>query len=284
MNRYTTRLRAIIIDTLKAYDSLSRPILRVIYRLTLEPASYTPRFSLFIFPSTVAPGAALCSQKENQMTRLHRILLSSLTFIVFYFCSSAYARADNLIINGDFESGNLAGWTTFTTVNGILDGGVDSFDTTGSGESLAASFQVGQAVYEGLALQRGGGIFQRFYSNAGLLSLRVDVASFNTCLCVNLDGGVYNMILDGVNVASFSIGDIPSLTPIRASLSASIMVGAGEHELRFLLTRGSALSGVSHHLDNITVSATAVPEPTTILLLGFGLSGVVAAVRRRKRP
>src|SRR5437588_11523833 len=54
-----------------------------------------------------------------------------------------------IVTNGDFETGNLTGWTTFTTAGGTANAGsaptVSSFDTTGSGASNAAQFNVGQA-------------------------------------------------------------------------------------------------------------------------------------------
>ena len=47
--------------------------------------------------------------------------------------------------NGDFETGDLTGWTTFTTTNGTIGTpAVVPFDTTGSGASNAAEFNVGR--------------------------------------------------------------------------------------------------------------------------------------------
>ena len=49
---------------------------------------------------------------------------------------------------GDSRTRSLAPWTTFTTANGTIDGGdVQMFDTTGSGASYAAHFNVGEVNY-----------------------------------------------------------------------------------------------------------------------------------------
>ena len=80
-----------------------------------------------------------------------------------------------LLTNGDFETGNLNGWTTFTTTNGTIGTpSVTSFDVTGAGASLAAGFNVGNVQNPG---NNGGGIFQTFNFGGGSLSVSVDIAS-----------------------------------------------------------------------------------------------------------
>jgi hypothetical protein len=62
------------------------------------------------------------------------------------------------VVNGDFETGDLTGWTTFTTANGTIGTpAVVSFDTTGTGASNAAKFNVGRQVL-GSGAPEGGGI------------------------------------------------------------------------------------------------------------------------------
>ena len=65
----------------------------------------------------------------------------------------AAANAD-LISNGDFSTG-LTGWTVFTTANGTTGAGlpdVVSFNTTGSGASNSAQFNVGEVNLDIIAL------------------------------------------------------------------------------------------------------------------------------------
>src|SRR5271154_4151690 len=70
------------------------------------------------------------------------------------------ALADT-ITKGNFDTGNLEGWTTFTTANGSVGAGlpnVTPFNTTGSGISDAAHFNVGEVNFD--FTQQGGGLFQ----------------------------------------------------------------------------------------------------------------------------
>lgn len=85
-------------------------------------------------------------------------------------CRAAHA---NLILNGDFETGTFANWTVFTLPNGSLGPSplpdVALFDVTGSGESYAARFRVGNTLPSSPGVIGGGGIRQSVTVGAGLL-------------------------------------------------------------------------------------------------------------------
>src|SRR5512146_1121789 len=111
-------------------------------------------------------------------------LLPAAAFLCFLFSSGFSATATNLIVNGDFESGGLSGWTIFTTPNGDLGSyaglpQVSLFDVAGNGSSsTAAMFQVGEAVWIApVHTDQGGGIFQSFNSPAGLYSFHASIAA-----------------------------------------------------------------------------------------------------------
>src|SRR4051794_15573680 len=97
------------------------------------------------------------------------VLVAVATAVAALFVAAAAAAA---VVNGDFESGDLTGWTTFTTANGTLGTpAVVSFDTTGTGASRAAQFNVGENTYTGV--YEGGGIYQ-IVNATGLFTVSAD--------------------------------------------------------------------------------------------------------------
>jgi hypothetical protein len=207
-----------------------------------------------------------------------RLQVSLLSLLVLV-CGGLATRAD--FINGDFQTGNLSGWTVFTTPNGTVGAPtVVSFDVTGSGASLAARLQVGHAVIEP-TVHRGGGILQSLNLAAGAYNLTADWAAFSTTN--NASGGLFSVILDGVTLASFDTGGIAASATERGSFNLNINVAAGLHEFRFQATRPFLLSNFQYW-DNLHINALqAVPTPSGLVLAGIGVMGALCVRRRLRR-
>jgi hypothetical protein len=188
------------------------------------------------------------------------------------------------LINGGFETGDLSGWTTFTTDNGSLGAGGDvvPFDTSGRGVSPSAHFQVGEAVFNPFDPAGGGGIFQEVSLGTGTLNIAADIAAM-THAVGNLEGGLFELLFDGLVVDAHDMGAIGANSVERARLFASLTVTAGPHEIRFLMTRPFGVNAITPHqyIDDVTLSGeAAIPEPATLALVGIGL---LELARRRAR-
>ena len=209
-----------------------------------------------------------------------RILVTALA--TFFGAVSAHAG----LINGGFETGDLTGWTTFTTANGTLGdaGDVVPFDTDGNGASAAARFRVGEHQYSHPVLE-GGGIYQHVTLGAGALVISAEIASWTSW--GNWNGGKFELLFDGAVVDSHDFGDILAGSVERASLFASFDVDGGLHELRILMTRPWGQAGTTplQFIDDVSLGEAQpptepVPEPGTLTLLGAGLLGLARARRR----
>jgi hypothetical protein len=159
-----------------------------------------------------------------------------------------------VIANGDFQTGSLAPWTTFTTTNGTINGGnVQSFDTTGTGSSLAAHFKVGQVTFNS-GVYAGGGISQSFsgvpYTQAA------DVAAKGGPLFTNGECGNFELLLDGVTVASHDFGSCAANAIVRWHLSAQIHNGTlGTHQVAIRITRPFTTGSTpEQYVDNVVVT------------------------------
>ena len=199
------------------------------------------------------------------------------------FAIVSVAAQANLIVNGDFESGNLTGWTTFATSAGTIGTpAVVSFDTTGSGASNSAQFLVGRLT--GTGTPEGGGIYQTFAFGGGSILLRADIAARDPNASGNSSGGIFELLVDGIVLDTFDFGSIAGNSTERGSLDYAGSLGAGSHELRVRMTRGFTIEeGATpyQYIDNVTAIAS-IPEPGTLALLGLGLAGLAATRRRRQ--
>jgi hypothetical protein len=205
----------------------------------------------------------------------------ALTFLV------STANAD--FINGNFQTGNLNGWTTYTTPNGTLGPpglpDVQSFDTTGTGASLAAHFVVGNATLPNTG-EQGGGLIQSLVLNPGLYSITGNIASVDSPAGPNVAAGLFSVLVDGVVQGSTDLGPFATQgQTLRGVLNATFVLNtAGTHEFRFQITRpfqgGNPAINPQQYLDNLTL--TTVPEPSLATVALSSLCLCVCRSRRRR--
>jgi hypothetical protein len=207
---------------------------------------------------------------------------------IFSFALAGTLQAQ--LLNGDFATGNLNHWTTYTTSNGNLGSyyglpNVISFDVAGTGSpSFAAQFQVGQPVFVDTSRQ-GGGIFQTFTASAaGQYFVHADIAAAAPAHD-NLAAGLFTLRMDGVTISSVDLGFITQGQTLRNTLEATTTLTPGAHQISIEMTRpylngGGFANTPLEYLDNIQV--TQVPEPSAMLLSSLGLVSLLAAARKAK--
>jgi hypothetical protein len=201
--------------------------------------------------------------------------------------SSCLLCGATILVNGDFETGDLTGWSTFVTPNGDIGAAyglpnVVPFDVTGSGTaSDAAQFEVGELAFLGSHTAQGGGIFQNFTCFPGQYVVSLDVAAQNINSFINAQAGTFNLFVDGSLLASTNYGQIsPGQVP-RAVLSATTEMGPGTHQIMVEITRSWLTGGFGEtpleYLDNIAVAP--VPEPSQVAL---GILGLILMLAHRR--
>lgn len=182
------------------------------------------------------------------------------------FVSAANA-ATNIVVNGDFETGNLSGWT----VNASPTGGYPWTVTDASATYTAETGCVGSAC-----LNESGNpayLYQDLNTTAGTLyNLTFDFVASGTPNALKVLWGS-DVVLDLTNVGSL----------LNYSVSNLLATG-GTTRLTFLGRNDPSYS----HLDNVNVQAVAsapgaVPEPASWAMMILGFLGVGATVRSKRR-
>lgn len=194
-------------------------------------------------------------------------LCLTLVLLTAAMCSvvTTSAAPTNLVNNGDFETGDFSNWTVFQTANGVINESVVMYDTTGSGASYAARFNVGQVNHIPSVFE-GGGIYQEFNAEAGAWEVSaVAIAACDPGGGANYEGGLFELIIDGTVVDSHQFGYSPVGQILRATLAANgNFAASGLHEIRIKITRPwtSDLSAAPYqYVDNINLVMDVEPGP-----------------------
>jgi hypothetical protein len=160
------------------------------------------------------------------------------------------------------------------------------FDTTGTGASDAAQFNVGMVLgTPGGTDYEGGGIVQNILLSPGALNVSFNWAADNLFTSLNSDGGKFTILLDGTALNSFDTASVGAGAVVRGTLTASTTIGTGGiYQLAVEVTRDyQPSSALTQYVDNVTTSGAAtggaVPEPSGWELAVGGMV-LIAGYRR----
>jgi hypothetical protein len=208
------------------------------------------------------------------MFKIKLLILAAVSLLGGYLVGGI-VLADHLpLSNGDFETGTLSPWQTFTTPNGTLGTGlpkVAPFDTNGDGVATnSVQFKVGQVTPQ-TGVYEGGGIFQNVHLLAGDYIIRADIAvNDGGSLFGNAEGGLFELLVDGLVADSHNFVLVGPNETKRSLLAAVHVVAAGDHEVRIRITRPALEPTVplTQLVDNVAVAPAVVniavapaPEP-----------------------
>lgn len=165
-----------------------------------------------------------------------------------------------LLVNGDFERGDLQGWTPFWGLDSPVFSAAHS-DTDGDGTTSWCA-RISRATGQ-------SGLLQHVELAAGDLELSVAVQ-----IGIGYDG-TYSLLFDGVVVATYAYTNPTGRGVLRASLPS---VAAGRHELRVRVERlGGAFGAPTYDIDDVTLSGSAVP-PRPVAATGLSATRVGGGV------
>jgi len=194
------------------------------------------------------------------------------------------ASASNLLVNDSFQSGDFTGWTLGTTANGDPGSGFPIVTTWPLGGSNAAKYEVGEVAFTGLF--EGATLSQNFSTPGGSTILSFLWSAQGDGIHTNSDGGMFELLLDGVVLAQYDVGQIAADLTISSTLSDTLVVSPGTHTFEIQILRRFATVPGNTPYQYVTAAdvegaAPAVPEPSNLVLFGSGVVGVAGLIRRK---
>ncbi|HUJ09340.1 MAG TPA: PEP-CTERM sorting domain-containing protein [Verrucomicrobiae bacterium] len=207
-------------------------------------------------------------------------LVGSLVCAAAFALAANQVSAVNLIQNPGFETGDFTSW--------LVLGATGTVQTPDNGPTAAGThnaFLDNEAEAANLALKQT--------TASGSVGAGVLVSySFDLKSGVSANGGVLFVHIFDQNSADVVLGEptglIGPLFPPSGSWqtytgSFTTLVNTDHLTIEIDATTGAASGSEEQmHVDNVQLNVAAVPEPTTLTLVGVGLLGALMVRRNRK--
>jgi hypothetical protein len=218
----------------------------------------------------------------SKLGRLMTTLIYRKLFPVAALClfvGAGGTNAQELLVNGNFLSGNLTGWT-FTpdaqaeaTITPTVDTFMGSSAFRVNTGSAASGIEAGGVLSQSINLTAG----QNYQVSAGKLAISVVNGS------PNADGGTITVALGGTVLRVFDVMQIGANDTLTDSFSAPFTpaaTGPAAFTVKFSrqFPNFSVTPALYHYADDLSVQA--VPEPTTGVLAIVAMISVAARRRR----
>lgn len=180
-----------------------------------------------------------------------------------------------------FETSPLGSFTNLAVAPGVTMNGTDSFGTPQTIRNTS-NFPAAPSL-DGTNTTSGGSHFVEMVGGNLVFTFTNPVQFFGAYLT----GIQTNFFSDRI---TFNDGSAQSFTLAGTGTSSGVgetaffgFTDAGRSITSITITTGDANSGDFIGVDDVSYQVAAVPEPTTLTLLGLGLAGVIARHRRRSR-
>lgn len=206
---------------------------------------------------------------------------------------SVHANASTeLVTNGGFETGTLSGWSTsgLGTGGGCPSGNRDWNVSSSSSTGCSSVSNPAGSSYAAYTMGDGTGpltykLFQTIVDPLGATSgtLSFDWTSINT----SDSGRTLSVLLNGTSVFSSSTFGNFAWTHVSVDVGSLLAANAGTSITlefdNFIPRTWTGPAGLG--LDNVSIAATAsaVPEPASLALLGLGFAGLLNSRRKAKQ-
>lgn len=197
--------------------------------------------------------------------------------------ASGLGAAQNVIVNGDFESpvgggqssplGSLAGWSAATDVVSIV-----TATTAGvSGQTNQQVLDLGGAF--GYSMGPKAKVYQDVFLNAGLHSFSFKWGQ-PLAEALNSNYLFFHVYNSNQTLDAGSLTPFPATQPMWTYSSTFTVLTAGVFRVQFQETGGISNPGHGTLVDDVQLNA--VPEPVTMMTLAVGVGGFAARRRGRK--
>ncbi len=218
------------------------------------------------------------------MSRSLKLIFASLTFIVISLAAALPAQADSIVL---FNTGVTAPGTP------APGGSADTHYTitaspTGASAAIVASSIPGSYIpndsnsqWISISANTDGPVGDYTYRTTFNLTGLNPATAVITGRWATDNAGL-DILINGISTGNTNTTQFGSFT----SFSINSGFIAGVNTLDFIVNNGGGPTGLRVDQLQGTASppqASGVPEPTTMILLGTGLAGVVAKVRKRHK-